>query len=183
MPSKLKLAAIRVVSGERVPDVIRVMMYRSDFFGAPFCRYVQALLRGPSEWTLGERELFAAFVSHCNDCEFCTASHRAVASRALGSRTVAAVFEDWQSAPVSREVRAVLGFLQKLTRDPAAVERSDVDAALAEGVSEAALETAVHVCVAFTVINRVADALGFEVLSASGLAKSTDFLLKRGYRA
>lgn len=183
MPSKLKLAAIRLVSGERVPDVVRVMVYRSDFFGAPYCRYVQALLRGPSEWTLGERELFAAFVSHCNACEFCTVTHRAVASRALGASTVTAVLEDWRTAPVSREVRAALGFLEKLMRDPSAVERSDVDAAFAEGVSESALEIAVHVGVAFTLINRVADALGFEVPSASGLAKSTDFLLKHGYRA
>ena len=29
-----------------------------------------ALLRGPSAWSVGERELFAAFVSALNHCHF-----------------------------------------------------------------------------------------------------------------
>ena len=32
--------------------------------------YTHALMRGPSEWTVGERELFAAFVSRVNQCPF-----------------------------------------------------------------------------------------------------------------
>ena len=30
----------------------------------------QAVMRGPSEWSIGERELFAAFVSRLNQCDF-----------------------------------------------------------------------------------------------------------------
>jgi hypothetical protein len=54
-------------------DVVRVLMYRPEYFGAPFCRVGQLLMRGPSErigWTVGERELVAAFTSRMNGCVF-----------------------------------------------------------------------------------------------------------------
>jgi hypothetical protein len=58
----------------RVPlDVARVLMYRPEYFGNPFCRVGHALMRGPSElvgWTIGERELFGAFTSSLNRCVF-----------------------------------------------------------------------------------------------------------------
>jgi len=183
LASKLKLAGIRLVSGERVVDLVRLFMYRPKFFGSPVNAYIQALLRGPSEWTLGERELFASFVSHCNECEFCQTAHRAVANRALGTDVVDSVFRDFRTARVSPQVRAVLGFLDKLCRDPMSIGPEDAQTVFDAGVSEGGLEAAIHICTAFTVINGVADALGFEVPSASGLLKNADFLLKHGYRS
>lgn len=67
---KLKLGLIRLVSGRRVPDVVKTLMYRPEFFGAPQCAWTQAVMRGPSEWSVGERELFAAFTSRLNKCVF-----------------------------------------------------------------------------------------------------------------
>ena len=61
---------IRLVSGFRAPDVIRTLHYRRDFFGGPHSAHTQAVMRGPSEWSVGERELFAAFVSRLNHCLF-----------------------------------------------------------------------------------------------------------------
>jgi uncharacterized peroxidase-related enzyme len=179
--TKIKLAVVATLMRERVPDIARMLMYRPAFFGKPLMAYIQALLRGASEWTIGERELFAAFVSHCNDCAYCHASHRAVAVRALGNDLVEAVFRDWQTAPVTPQLRAVLAFLEIMTKG-GAIQRRDVERVLEGGVSDAGLQTAVHICIVFTVINRVADALGFEVESASSLVKSADHLLRMGYR-
>lgn len=61
---------IRVTSGFRAPDVVRTLLYRKKFFGAPHTRHTQAAMRGPSAWSVGERELFAAYVSHLNQCLF-----------------------------------------------------------------------------------------------------------------
>jgi hypothetical protein len=61
---------IRLMSGFRAPDVVRTLAYRRDFFGAPHRRHTHAVMRGPSAWTVGERELFAAFVSRINHCHF-----------------------------------------------------------------------------------------------------------------
>lgn len=55
---------------ERQLDVVRTIVYRSDLFGRPFSDSLQALMRGPSEWIVGERELFGAFVSAQNQCPF-----------------------------------------------------------------------------------------------------------------
>ncbi|MDX1673312.1 MAG: hypothetical protein R3314_00815 [Longimicrobiales bacterium] len=70
LPQKLQLAVIRVLSGRRVQDIIRTLLYRPDFFGGPFSAWTQAAMRGPSAWSVGERELFAAFVSRLNRCRF-----------------------------------------------------------------------------------------------------------------
>ena len=54
----------------RVPDVIRMLCYRQDFFGAPYNVWIEAILRGPSPWSVWERELMAAFTSRLNQCLF-----------------------------------------------------------------------------------------------------------------
>ena len=51
-------------------DVRKTLTYRTDMFGTPFARALQDVMRGPSEWSVGERELFAAFVSRRNQCPF-----------------------------------------------------------------------------------------------------------------
>ena len=70
LPEKLKLAVIRVVTGRRVVDIVRTLLYRPEFFGRPMSEWTQAVMRGPSEWRVGERELFAAFTSRLNKCRF-----------------------------------------------------------------------------------------------------------------
>jgi hypothetical protein len=61
---------IGAVSGFRAPDVVRTLRYRRHLFGQPHSAHTQAVMRGPSEWSVGERELFAAFVSRLNQCPF-----------------------------------------------------------------------------------------------------------------
>jgi hypothetical protein len=65
---RLLYAVIRAVSGFRAPDVLRTLRYRKTFFGTAHSAHSQAVMRGPSKWTVGERELFAAFVSRLNQC-------------------------------------------------------------------------------------------------------------------
>lgn len=67
---KAMLGFIRVASGRRVPDVVRVLMYRPEYFGEPFSDLVHQLLHEPSEWSPCERELFASFTARLGDCEF-----------------------------------------------------------------------------------------------------------------
>ena len=67
---KLKLILIRLLGRRRVPDVVKTLMYRPELWGRPMCQWTQAVMRGPSEWSVGERELFAAFTSRLNQCVF-----------------------------------------------------------------------------------------------------------------
>jgi hypothetical protein len=52
------------------PDVVKMLLYRKEYFGGPYNELLQDVMRGPSEWSIGERELFAAFVSKQNHCSF-----------------------------------------------------------------------------------------------------------------
>jgi hypothetical protein len=54
----------------RVPDVIRTLCYRQEFFGDPYNGWIESILRGPSPWSVWERELMAAFTSRLNQCLF-----------------------------------------------------------------------------------------------------------------
>jgi hypothetical protein len=66
----MRLATISGTLTERDFDVVRTMRYRSDLFGRAFSAALQHVMRGPSDWSPGERELFAAFVSAQNQCVF-----------------------------------------------------------------------------------------------------------------
>lgn len=67
----MRLHAVDSVSdSHQLPDVVKVLLYRSEFFGRTYAALSQDILRGPSSWSVGERELFAAFVSHKNACQF-----------------------------------------------------------------------------------------------------------------
>jgi hypothetical protein len=67
---KALLAMIRVVSRQPVQDVVKTMLYRPEFLGSPLGQMTQEVMRGPSEWSVGDRELMAAYVSKTNECEF-----------------------------------------------------------------------------------------------------------------
>ena len=70
LPQKLLLGVIRVTSGYRAPDVVRTLLYRKAFFGKHQSALTQQVMRGPSEWSVGEREIFAAYVSRLAQCPF-----------------------------------------------------------------------------------------------------------------
>lgn len=67
---KALMAMIRVVSRQPVQDVIKLMLYRPEFFAGAMAQLTHEVMRGPSEWSVGDRELMAAYVSKTNECEF-----------------------------------------------------------------------------------------------------------------
>ena len=67
---RLLFGMIRLLSGHRAPDVVRTLKHRGAFFGTPHSQHTHEVMRGESAWTVGERELFAAFVSRLNQCLF-----------------------------------------------------------------------------------------------------------------
>ena len=67
---KAMFALIKLVSGHRAPDVVKTLRYRPEYFGGAMSPVFQSAMRGPSEWSIGERELMAAFVSRVNSCDF-----------------------------------------------------------------------------------------------------------------
>ena len=64
------LAMIRERSGAEPLGVVKTLLYRPELFGRPFSEALHEVMRGPSDWSPGERELFAAFTSSLNQCLF-----------------------------------------------------------------------------------------------------------------
>ncbi|WUN59967.1 carboxymuconolactone decarboxylase family protein (plasmid) [Rhodococcus sp. NBC_00294] len=58
-------------------------------------------MRGPSEWSVAERELMAAMVAQWNSCPFCVGAHSAVAVHGLAVEVVRATLDDYSTAPIS----------------------------------------------------------------------------------
>lgn len=67
---KFILWMIRLTQGRRAPDILRTLFYRPEVIGKPVSEWTHAVMRGPSEWGIAERELFAAFTSKLNQCVF-----------------------------------------------------------------------------------------------------------------
>jgi uncharacterized peroxidase-related enzyme len=178
---RLLLTVIGMTSGH-VPDVLRAVMYRPEFFGRPFSALVHQALRGPSDWSVYERELFAMFVSHLNECPFCDYSHGAAASRGMQDAVISAVRSDWHAAPVSEQVRAALGFLEQLTVTPEPVSPAAVAPLRAAGIRDAAIEDLVVICALFTMINRIANALDFQPPDPKEAQQEASSMLSRGYK-
>jgi hypothetical protein len=70
LSQKLILELSRITSVSEPLDVLKILMYRPEYFGRLFCDLVDIILRGPSDWSVGERELFGAFTSKLNQCVF-----------------------------------------------------------------------------------------------------------------
>lgn len=173
---------IRVVSGRPLPDAARLTFYRPDFYGRRAKEFTHAAMRGPSEWSVADRELMAAFVSQVNGSAFCIGAHTATASRAAGDDSrVWAVLADLDTAPIPDGLRATLRMLGRLTRD-GAVDAEEMRRVLSAGVSRRQVEDALAVCAAFDTTNRLADTFGFALLDADGYDAGAKFLLRRGYR-
>lgn len=92
-----------------------------------------------------------------------------------------AVLADWRTAPISPELRAMLGFLERLSQDPGGLGPADLQPLFAAGLDRAAIEEAVQVHLLFQIITRIADGLGFDLPEPAACQHSAQMLLKRGY--
>jgi uncharacterized peroxidase-related enzyme len=177
-PSQRAFVRLSRSLGGELDDVGKAAMRRPNFFGKPFLRLTQSVLRGPSAWSVGERELFAAVVSRANSCQFCVGTHGEIAAKELG-RDVLARLDKGSFSP---QAAAAAVFLEALTRDPSSVSAMGVEQARAAGVETDALAEAVYVAFVFNTINRVVDALGFEHRSDRHRRRGAEVLRRHGYR-
>lgn len=181
--TKALFALIRTVSRQPVLDIIKLVKYRADFYGGPMQPVTQDAMRGPSAWSVGDRELMAAFVAKTNQCKFCTKAHLVVAQGAYhrDGKRVSGLSFDLDTAAIKEPLRATLLMLGKLTREHV-VNADDMQAVLAAGASRQQIEDALAVCFSFNVIGRLADTFGFFVPGPGALEAGAKYLLARGYR-
>jgi uncharacterized peroxidase-related enzyme len=127
----------------------------------PMRELAETLLRGPGTLTSAEREMIAAFVSTLNNCYFCQASHSAAAAHHLDGDygVVEAVKRDFQGAPISAKLKALLAIATKVRRDGKDVTTDDIDRARAAGATDTEIHDTVLIAAAFCMFNRYVDGL------------------------
>jgi alkylhydroperoxidase family enzyme len=99
----------------------------------------------------------------------------------LSSAVVQAVLDDWRTAPISEKLRAMLGFLEKLTLAPGEVGPDDAIPLRALGIGEQAAEDAMMVCTLFNIIDRIADSLNFAVPTPEDFARTASNAVTHSY--
>jgi alkylhydroperoxidase family enzyme len=178
--TKALLGVIRVVSRQPVVDAVKLAFYRPDFYGAGDLTH--EAMRGRSDWSIGDRELMAAYVSQSVDSPFCVAAHSATSTLWFGDAAkVSATLADLDTAPINEPLRATLRMLAKLTSEHA-IDVGDIRAVLASGVTPAQIDDALAVGLAFGITARLANAFNFDIASPAAMNAGAKHLLKRGYR-
>src|ERR1700744_3167154 len=178
--TKAIMALIRAFSGHPVVDAVKLAFSRPDFYGGGPLSH--EAMRGESDWSVGDRELMAAYISKANECPFCVSAHCATSSMWYGDETkVASTLADLDTAPIGEPLRATLRMLGKLTQQNS-IAAQDIRAALDASVSPQQIQAALAVSLAFNIPDRLANAFGFNVASPEAMNSGARFLLKRGYR-
>lgn len=154
--ARLFMRVVRRLSGQRLDPVAQMALYRPQYFGAPMFAFGSDVLRGSSYWSAAEREFLAVFTSRLNDCPFCVRIHTETTRIESAGR-----LDVDDVGSVRPEVAAVLPLLEKVTRHPEEVGRSDVEAVRAAGVPDEAVADALYVNLIFNVMNRLANAFDF----------------------
>jgi uncharacterized peroxidase-related enzyme len=145
---------------EGMPGISAGFAYRPET-AKPMRELAHILLHLPGSLDPGERELIATFVSSRNCTHFCAASHGAAAAAHLGDASlVEQIKHDFQSAPVSAKLKALLVIAGKVQQDGKLVTTEDADAARREGATDMEIHDTVLIAAAFSMYNRYVDGLG-----------------------
>ncbi len=172
---------ISMVSGMRLPDAARIVMYHEDFYGKPMAAWTQAAMRGESGWSVGERELFAAMTAKWNSCTFCIRAHSAIASLVLDKTLVEAALEDFRQAKLPPRLQTILVFLEIFAKTPDELTAEHALAVLHSGITRQELEDAMAVVTLFSITVRLADTFNFAIPGDSDFSRAAPRMLSQGY--
>jgi len=134
-------------------------------------RYHDDILRGPSELSIGERELIAAYVSGLNACAYCAGAHTVIASTfGIDERLVQELIDNVDTSSIDERLKPILRYAKTLTLAPAKVTAKEAEAVRSAGWSEETLFDAISICALFNFMNRIVEGTGLETSSEARAA-------------
>jgi uncharacterized peroxidase-related enzyme len=167
---------------EGLPGISGGFAFRPET-AKPMRELAHILLHESNSLTPGERELIATYVSSQNDCYFCQTSHGAAAACHLGGENVVRqVKTDFENAPVSPKMKALLAIARRVQRGGKLVTVEDVERARREGASDIEIHDTVLIAAAFCMYNRYVDGLNtWQPTDAGMYAQMGQHLTEHGY--
>lgn len=178
---RLRIWATKLVFGPSTEDPAVAAFYRPELLARNFYKMQHRLLRGKSKWSVEEREFFAAFTSFHTYCEFCKTVHSHFASTGKAPSTSAEYFIQNENADLSSKAKAILPFLEKLTKQPWNLRKQDIEDLYQQGLTVEEVEDAAMVGIDFNIGSRLSDALDFEIPSLEALRKAKPIMRWIGY--
>jgi len=179
--ARVALRLIRLLGRTEPDPVAKTVLYRPAVFGRPWGRLIRSIMRGPSEWSHGERELIAAHVSRLNECRFCHGVHTGTASMLLGPAVVERL-DRWREGEFDERLAATFALLERVTRTPDELRPGDVARVRAAGVSASGVADALYICFVFNTVNRLAGAFGYDWATEVDRVRLAAGLNRIGYR-
>jgi uncharacterized peroxidase-related enzyme len=180
--ARVALRLMRTIARSEPDDVVKTSLYHPEVFGRAWIAALREIMRGPSEWTKGERELFAAFASRANRCPYCVGVHTGTSTLALARSVTVERLDAWRDGSFGPRITPVFALLERVAFEPAAVGPSDIEAVRSAGVSDAAIEDALGVSFLFNVVNRLANAFDYAYDSEAERLTAARMLLRLDYR-
>ncbi|MEV7040959.1 hypothetical protein [Amycolatopsis sp. NPDC051061] len=168
--ARLFMAVTGKLSGVTSPDIVKLLLYRPGFLTRSLLELTAPAMRGESYWTAGEREYLAMSTARVHECPFCVVTH-AELTRIAGHGEI----DPDRPADARPELLAMQQFLEDVSRD------ADLDAAPLRDVPSHAVAEALNVNLVWNIVNRLANAFGFELLDGQ-LKVGTKALHRAGYR-
>ena len=166
--ARLFLSAVGRMSGVDMPDIVTMLLYRPEFLGRPLVELTADAMRGPSFWTVPEREYLAATTAKLFRLQFCIRAHSE-----LTRLTSDGALDADDPAAARPELVAVRDFLAVVSRSPEQVRPVDLP--------EQAVRDALRVNLVWNIVNRLGLAFGF-VMRDGQLEPGTKALNRSGYR-
>ncbi|MBM3943557.1 MAG: peroxidase-related enzyme [SAR202 cluster bacterium] len=124
----------------------------------------EALAFGASALNRAQEEAIATVVAAANQCRYGAMTHSGFLRRHCADRSLAGqLINDFARADLGLADRRMLEFAVKLTKEPAAVTRQDVEDLRAVGFEDPQVLSIVLLTCLYNFMNRLADGLGVDV--------------------
>ena len=151
---------------EGLPGITGPFAFRPET-AKPLRALAEILLCGPNTLSSADREIIATYTSSQNDCHFCQTSHGAAAAHHLGSKAdlqnnlalIAEIKRDFESAPISDKLKALLNIAGHVQQSGKHVTSEDIARARVEGATDIEIHDTVLIAAAFCMYNRYVDGL------------------------
>jgi uncharacterized peroxidase-related enzyme len=148
----------------------------------PWSHMSQALMNGPSPLSQGERELLLTYAAGVAGCDFVKVAHAEVTyAWGIERGLVDQLLAEFDTAPISAQLRALLVYVRKLMLNPTHMQQQDVDLVLASGCGEDALHDAISIAARAAFMQRLVSGYGFQPLSQEVAASHAKKRVQRGY--
>lgn len=146
----------------KVANIMRVQSLAPAAMAAHVDLYLD-LMFSRGGLTRAERELIAVVVSGANGCHYCTLHHAAALEAWWrDADRVARLRRDPDSAGLSARETRLVDYAERLTRSPADVKESDVQALRTAGLTDREILQANMITAYFNFVNRIAEGLGVD---------------------